>query len=169
MACWCCSCCFFFFFNDTATTEIYTLSLHDALPIYLCAPARLPITSCFGSKSRSATCVRTSGSRYRDRTDLAIGAFRSGWRFHLVRTSVLATTLRASRNADHRARPPSTSRSVVRCQHYLPAPCNCRPGDVAGQGRQLLSHPRPQRGSGHAGSPELSRQLRASIDRKSVV
>src|SRR5258708_18466977 len=29
------TCCFiFFFFNDTATTEIYTLSLHDALPIY---------------------------------------------------------------------------------------------------------------------------------------
>src|SRR5687768_18007658 len=26
-------CFFFFFFNDTATTEIYTLSLHDALPI----------------------------------------------------------------------------------------------------------------------------------------
>src|SRR2546426_2389164 len=29
----------FFFFNDTATTEIYTLSLHDALPIYQSAPA----------------------------------------------------------------------------------------------------------------------------------
>src|SRR5256885_7136772 len=29
---------FFFFFNDTATTEIYTLSLHDALPI--CAALR---------------------------------------------------------------------------------------------------------------------------------
>src|SRR6202142_4384084 len=28
-----CSFFFFFFFNDTATTEIYTLSLHDALPI----------------------------------------------------------------------------------------------------------------------------------------
>src|SRR2546430_9017651 len=28
----CCVC--FFFFNDTATTEIYTLSLHDALPIF---------------------------------------------------------------------------------------------------------------------------------------
>src|SRR5205807_9673290 len=28
---------FFFFFNDTATTEIYTLSLHDALPIHLAA------------------------------------------------------------------------------------------------------------------------------------
>src|SRR2546422_4641807 len=30
---------FFFFFNDTATTEIYTLSLHDALPISVLAPA----------------------------------------------------------------------------------------------------------------------------------
>src|SRR5258708_14682827 len=29
----------FFFFNDTATTEIYTLSLHDALPIFPAAPA----------------------------------------------------------------------------------------------------------------------------------
>src|SRR2546429_6313925 len=28
-------CFFFFFFNDTATTEIYTLSLHDALPILI--------------------------------------------------------------------------------------------------------------------------------------
>src|SRR2546426_4753087 len=31
---------FFFFFNDTATTEIYTLSLHDALPIYSAGQAR---------------------------------------------------------------------------------------------------------------------------------
>src|SRR3712207_8349278 len=32
--------CLVFFFNDTATTEIYTLSLHDALPISLaCLPA----------------------------------------------------------------------------------------------------------------------------------
>src|SRR2546428_4203445 len=30
---------FFFFFNDTATTEIYTLSLHDALPIFRVRPA----------------------------------------------------------------------------------------------------------------------------------
>src|SRR2546430_11607177 len=28
----------FYFFNDTATTEIYTLSLHDALPIYSVRP-----------------------------------------------------------------------------------------------------------------------------------
>src|SRR2546423_14663274 len=31
---------FFFFFNDTATTEIYTLSLHDALPISIARPRR---------------------------------------------------------------------------------------------------------------------------------
>src|SRR5215217_7341596 len=31
------TCFFFFFFNDTATTEIYTLSLHDALPIHVVA------------------------------------------------------------------------------------------------------------------------------------
>src|SRR5471030_3475524 len=31
---------FFFFFNDTATTEIYTLSLHDALPILFVVPVR---------------------------------------------------------------------------------------------------------------------------------
>src|SRR6266498_5121340 len=32
----------FFFFNDTATTEIYTLSLHDALPINLAPRSRRP-------------------------------------------------------------------------------------------------------------------------------
>src|SRR3712207_9486731 len=33
---------FFFFFNDTATTEIYTLSLHDALPISQPTTRRTP-------------------------------------------------------------------------------------------------------------------------------
>src|SRR5438477_46525 len=33
---------FFFFFNDTATTEIYTLSLHDALPICV-GQSRVPL------------------------------------------------------------------------------------------------------------------------------
>src|SRR6478752_10518029 len=45
---------FFFFFNDTATTEIYTLSLHDALPISpsLSCKARLP-RSCWTRWARS--------------------------------------------------------------------------------------------------------------------
>src|SRR3712207_9053585 len=36
-------CRWFFFFNDTATTEIYTLSLHDALPIFLAQPRELAV------------------------------------------------------------------------------------------------------------------------------
>src|SRR5690554_7185880 len=44
----------FFFFNDTATTEIYTLSLHDALPI-----SRSPATAC-GSTAGSPGCTATS-------------------------------------------------------------------------------------------------------------
>src|SRR5713101_9885537 len=46
---------FFFFFNDTATTEIYTLSLHDALPISW-RPSRPPLRGCAplgGQVSRS--------------------------------------------------------------------------------------------------------------------
>src|SRR2546430_9589701 len=42
----------FFFFNDTATTEIYTLSLHDALPIWRGSPAR---PSCAGSRASAHT------------------------------------------------------------------------------------------------------------------
>src|SRR3712207_7649652 len=57
-----------FFFNDTATTEIYTLSLHDALPIYrevkvygvdfTCAPRRAkPITVACGRLHGAALAV----------------------------------------------------------------------------------------------------------------
>src|SRR5215813_5805166 len=42
---------FFFFFNDTATTEIYTLSLHDALPISSCWARRRP------QSRRPRTCI----------------------------------------------------------------------------------------------------------------
>src|SRR3712207_7013635 len=49
----------FFFFNDTATTEIYTLSLHDALPI-CSTPARKGRTpwTCRSSCSRHNRCRR---------------------------------------------------------------------------------------------------------------
>src|SRR2546427_5077153 len=40
---------FFFFFNDTATTEIYTLSLHDALPIWFANFLRNKKITRFGS------------------------------------------------------------------------------------------------------------------------
>src|SRR3989442_1642300 len=47
---------FFFFFNDTATTEIYTLSLHDALPISARAQARLPHPETPGDELRGSLC-----------------------------------------------------------------------------------------------------------------
>src|SRR2546422_11555148 len=48
---------FFFFFNDTATTEIYTLSLHDALPISACSRGR-PTSRRSADPSRSCGCRR---------------------------------------------------------------------------------------------------------------
>src|SRR5256885_17230310 len=58
---------FFFFFNDTATTEIYTLSLHDALPI---SPRRRSqksmsisgIDTRSGLRNRSKIKLKSSGS-----------------------------------------------------------------------------------------------------------
>src|SRR5215217_9017929 len=50
----------FFFFNDTATTEIYTLSLHDALPIS-------PTATRSASSSWSRRCGSRSSTARRDR------------------------------------------------------------------------------------------------------
>src|SRR5690349_24056407 len=60
----------FFFFNDTATTEIYTLSLHDALPIsarsrppprpWWCTPTRSPTGSAGSSRDRKSTRLNSS-------------------------------------------------------------------------------------------------------------
>src|SRR5437667_12906192 len=49
---------FVFFFNDTATTEIYTLSLHDALPI----SHSLPEKSCWG-RDLSSACFTSSNTQ----------------------------------------------------------------------------------------------------------
>src|SRR6266516_7500141 len=46
-----------FFFNDTATTEIYTLSLHDALPIYLHSSPMKDVTN-FGADILFPVLVR---------------------------------------------------------------------------------------------------------------
>src|SRR2546430_6682130 len=58
---------FFFFFNDTATTEIYTLSLHDALPI--CGGWR--------ASSESQACARWRGARTGDRKSTRLNSSHS--------------------------------------------------------------------------------------------
>src|SRR2546422_7120853 len=57
---------FFFFFNDTATTEIYTLSLHDALPI----SGIWPFFDLTGSVESSATPCLCESISYRTGTEL---------------------------------------------------------------------------------------------------
>src|SRR5215217_9489006 len=51
---------YFFFFNDTATTEIYTLSLHDALPISPSSESRSAARWSWGRVRRSASSSRRS-------------------------------------------------------------------------------------------------------------
>src|SRR5262245_64557673 len=61
----------FFFFNDTATTEIYTLSLHDALPIYLLSRERRDRARCDLRPRRShrGRGARRPGAGARRRAD----------------------------------------------------------------------------------------------------
>src|SRR2546430_4810889 len=59
---------FFFFFNDTATTEIYTLSLHDALPI------------CWRNCRSEAPLAVTRDDSRRSRSCNARPGLRDGWR-----------------------------------------------------------------------------------------
>src|SRR2546422_6927536 len=70
---------FFFFFNDTATTEIYTLSLHDALPIYAvnCRDGRATCRLTVGSDS-----LTVSPSKMDKRSEEHTSELQS--RLHLV-------------------------------------------------------------------------------------
>src|SRR3712207_9251669 len=52
-----------FFFNDTATTEIYTLSLHDALPIYALFSLALEITRTWTASLSPITWITTPQKR----------------------------------------------------------------------------------------------------------
>src|SRR2546422_2381593 len=66
----------FFFFNDTATTEIYTLSLHDALPISESTPSRASFAR------QTATELRRSGTATVPRSEEHTSELQS--RLHLV-------------------------------------------------------------------------------------
>src|SRR2546430_5269483 len=59
---------FLFFFNDTATTEIYTLSLHDALPIS---------STCAWCARRITTCAPASGRARSDRKSTRLNSSHS--------------------------------------------------------------------------------------------
>src|SRR2546430_16985439 len=68
----------FFFFNDTATTEIYTLSLHDALPISRSRRTPTPpSTTCWDEGSRERSISRPPRWIIRS-SSIGAGRFREG-------------------------------------------------------------------------------------------
>src|SRR6266481_10215009 len=67
----------FFFFNDTATTEIYTLSLHDALP-----PSSMRCAPILASTSRCSITRSTPSTQGRTRSEEHTSELQS--QFHLV-------------------------------------------------------------------------------------
>src|SRR2546427_8369761 len=81
----------FFFFNDTATTEIYTLSLHDALPIWALGGGMVAWRSC------TTTCDPAFASR----------AAAPSWRSHRSRAQ-------PARSEEHTSELQSQSNLVCR-------------------------------------------------------
>src|SRR3989442_4021548 len=72
----------FFFFNDTATTEIYTLSLHDALPICAFSASARASSRAAASTSAAGTTRSTSPMRHASRSEEHTSELQS--RPHLV-------------------------------------------------------------------------------------
>src|SRR5437762_10496222 len=62
--------CAFFFFNDTSTTEIYTLSLHDALPIFIAGgiPSALSVSRTEPTKFWACQFRRAKSNRSEEHT-----------------------------------------------------------------------------------------------------
>src|SRR5256885_17029630 len=84
---------FFFFFNDTATTEIYTLSLHDALPIYRARP-RHRLAADRGEAGRLAgRAALGPGDARRNRGPRPAGARPALGGYSMLKTCARAGTL----------------------------------------------------------------------------
>src|SRR3989454_9782573 len=112
---------FFFFFNDTATTEIYTLSLHDALPIL---PVRDPdrLARATRRRGRARRCGGTRAARARPRVG----------RRHVRLVH------------EPRGAPPHRRRGARRDRRPLAAPCAGRgPAPPAGSPRASRAERRP--------------------------
>src|SRR2546430_5781566 len=84
----------FFFFNDTATTEIYTLSLHDALPILV-----LGWPSAAGRRRRGASGWARLGRRMRQRLGRPLRRFQVPYQLpDLIRSEEHTSELQSQSN-----------------------------------------------------------------------
>src|SRR4051812_49897600 len=100
----------FFFFNDTATTEIYTLSLHDALPIF--------------RKSRRSSYFRRKESCERPTSGIATsrgGSDRKSTRLNSSHMSISYAVfcLKKKKNEARCHNTAATSTSSVQLEHQL--------------------------------------------------
>src|SRR5215207_11375577 len=94
----------FFFFNDTATTEIYTLSLHDALPIWRgCTTWPGPSPAVWGSAAPAARSEEHT-SELQSRVDLVCRLL-----LEKNKRSKQVVRLRRVQEAQRAARPPGDS------------------------------------------------------------
>src|SRR5690349_22825756 len=96
----------FFFFNDTATTELYPLSLQDALPIFCrCSqPCRCQSASCSASRASSSTAsAGGNGPWVRDRKSTRLNSSHveiSYAVFCLKKKNVIISTTRSDGKAE---------------------------------------------------------------------
>src|SRR5258706_11965906 len=97
--------CFFFFFNDTATTEIYTLSLHDALPI--------SVPRCAGRPGPAGGAGRWRAHRHAAQLQLDVG-IEHAVREHAALGQERAVRVQRFRSEEHTSELQSLTNLVCR-------------------------------------------------------
>src|SRR3712207_7049960 len=104
----------FFFFNDTATTEIYTLSLHDALPISACMKHLRPLAAAaFGSLALVSCAERPTVTAPSDLQPLAAATDRKSTRLNSSHANISYAVFCLKKkkqllHARHRSRSPTS-------------------------------------------------------------
>src|SRR5256885_12439368 len=147
----------FFFFNDTATTEIYTLPLHDALPIS--PPRRHP------GRSRQHRTRRARARRWR-----AASQRKQDWRARCLRASDRRRPRRNNSGRDRKSTRLNSSHLVISyavfclkkkknsraCDAFT---CPCRDETITSW---LIAHATPSCPLGLESSPETATHARAA-------
>src|SRR5256885_10485306 len=103
---------FFFFFNDTATTEIYTLSLHDALPIWRPTMATVRYRDLRGAACLAVLALAACAQQGQDRKSTRLNSS------HLVISyAVFCLKKKKKTNAKQHGHRSSTETATARASH----------------------------------------------------
>jgi len=151
---------FFFFFNDTATTEIYTLSLHDALPIYRGALQELirdnyqlatlsadPNTGLFTAEGKKdLQNASNAWQRYLSTSPAKPDPTLANYMFQVYSQAGLNQPANAQKAAEIVAAQQNNSSAYIRVVQYATLAGDKRTADLAAQ-KALQLAPKGQRGS----------------------